>query len=89
MPDGTESNLPAVAVRAVLDTQFRQALIDNMDTTLAIAQLPLTADEEAALQGMNLAEWQDLSLHAVQQRIGAAEGAGLGISLSIKQITIR
>jgi hypothetical protein len=38
MADET-SNLPEVATRAVLDRIFRQALIQNIDQTLAIAQL--------------------------------------------------
>lgn len=84
-----ESNLPTVAVRAVLDPPFRAALVENMDQTLAIAQLPLTADEAAALQALDLAEWGDLSLHAVQQRIGSIGGAGLGISIKIEKITIK
>lgn len=83
-----ESNLPAVAVRAVLDPLFRAALVENMDQTLAIAQLQLTADEAASLQTLDLAEWGDLSLSAVQERIGAVAGAGLGISLKIKELTI-
>jgi hypothetical protein len=82
------SNLAEVATRAVLDPVFRAALVENVDQTLAIAQLPLSAEEIAALQAMNLAEWDDLSLHAVQDRIGAG-AAGLGISVSLKQITIQ
>lgn len=88
MPDQESSNLAEVATRAVLDQTFRQALTENVDQTLAIAQLPLTAEEIMALQAMELAEWNDLSLHAVQERIGAG-AAGLGISLKLSNITIK
>ena len=87
MREQEPSNLAEVATRAVLDPIFRRALIENVDQTLAIAQLPLTAEEIAALQAMDLAVWDDLSLHAVQQRIGAG-AAGLGISLRLSNVTI-
>ena len=60
-----------IIARAVIDPNFREALADNPDRTLMIAAPGLSDQEVATIKGLNPAEWANLSLNDIQNRIGA------------------
>ena len=61
----------AVIARAVIDPFFRQALADNPDTTLRIAAPGLSDQEAAAIKDLRPADWGNLNLTDIQNRIGS------------------
>jgi len=63
------SPLLTVVAKAVLDTQFRQALIANPGNAIRNAGLELSPDELDTLSNLNPAEWGGLTLQALNARL--------------------
>jgi hypothetical protein len=62
--------LSQVIARAVIDTEFRDALAKDPEHTLKIAGHKLATSDLATLKGLKPHEWKNLTLHDINARIG-------------------
>ena len=67
-PEKTSQELAKAIVRAVLDPEFRQALVQNPEKTLRLAGISLTASEEELLSKLKIEDWEKLTLKDLDSR---------------------